>query len=152
MVTLTCCGALAKVFWGCVPVDLLRASGAEQAKLFVVAIDDREKALTLLTWFTSISPENFGAGDDRRHAYELLRRGVEVVERETFGSAVDGVEALKLLGVSHKAHRAARTFKEHDEQALQEIADVMGDETVLVARSRQLARDLGSYCAQTTKT
>jgi len=44
------------------------------------------------------------------------------------------VEALKLLGVrSYKAHRAARTFKEHDEQALQEIADVMGDETVLVA-------------------
>jgi len=46
----------------------------------------------------------------------------EVVERETFGSAVEmGVEALKLLS-RPTAHRAARTFKEHDEQALQEIA------------------------------
>jgi len=82
---------------------------------------------------------------------ELLRRGVEVVERKP-GSAVEmGVEALKLLGVRSQAHRAARTFKEHDEQALQEIADVMGDETVLVARSRQL-EIWSSYCAQTTKT
>jgi len=37
--------------------------------------------------------------------------------------------------------RAARTFKEHDD-VLQEIADVMGDETVLVAIARWLARDL----------
>jgi len=63
-----------------------------------------------------------------------------------------GVEAEVVGRPLYKAHRAARTFKEHDEQALQEIADVMGDETVLVARSRQLARDLSSYCAQTTKT
>lgn len=81
---------------------------------------------------------------DRSHAYELLRRGVDVVERETFGSALEmGIEALKLLGVrSYKAHQAAHTFKEHDEQALQEMANVRGDETVLVARSRQLAKEL----------
>ncbi|HEY9847132.1 MAG TPA: hypothetical protein V6D03_13170, partial [Candidatus Caenarcaniphilales bacterium] len=81
---------------------------------------------------------------DRRHAYELIRRGVDVVERETFGSALAmGEEALKLMGFrSYRAHRAVRTFKYHDEQALQEMATVTGDETVLVARSRQLARDL----------
>jgi len=33
-----------KGFYGMRPVDLLRASGTER-KLFVVAIDDREKAL-----------------------------------------------------------------------------------------------------------
>jgi len=57
---------------------------------------------------------------DRRHAYELLRRGVEVVERETFGSAGDG-GGTEVVCPLYKAHRAARTFKEHDEQALQEI-------------------------------
>jgi len=47
---------------------------------------------------------------DRRHAYELLRRGVEVVERETFGSAEMGVEALKLLGVrSRRIEQPARS-------------------------------------------
>jgi len=56
---------------------------------------------------------------------ELLRRGVEVVEQETFGSAVEMGWRRSCWASAPKAHRAARTFKEHDEQALQEIADVM---------------------------
>ena len=136
-----------KVFYGDVSrIDLLHASGAEQAKLFVVAIDDREKALHTVELVRKHFPhlKILARAIDRSHAYELLRRGVEVVERETFDSALEmGVEALKLLGVrSYKAHRAARTFKDHDEQALQEMANLGGDETVLVARSRQLARNL----------
>ncbi len=136
-----------KVFYGDVSrIDLLHASGAEQAKLFVVAIDDREKALHTVELVRKHFPhlKILARAIDRSHAYELLRRGAEVVERETFDSALEmGVEALKLLGVrSYKAHRAARTFKEHDEQALQEMANLGGDETVLVARSRQLARNL----------
>ena len=136
-----------KVFYGDVSrIDLLHASGAEQAKLFVVAIDDREKALHTVELVRKQFPhlKILARAIDRSHAYELLRRGAEVVERETFDSALEmGVEALKLLGVrSYKAHRAARTFKEHDEQALQEMANLGGDETVLVARSRQLARNL----------
>jgi monovalent cation:proton antiporter-2 (CPA2) family protein len=136
-----------KVFYGDASrIDLLHASGAQQAKLFVVAIDDREKALDTIDLIRKHFPhlKILARAIDRSHAYALIRRGVEVVERETFGSALEmGVEALKLLGVrSYKAHRAARTFKDHDEQALQEMANVVGDETVLVARSRQLARDL----------
>lgn len=136
-----------KVFYGDASrIDLLRASGAEQAKLFVVAIDEREKTLDIVDLVRKHFPhlKILARAIDRSHAYELLRRGVEVVERETFGSALEiGEEALRLLGVrSYKAHRAVRTFKEHDEQALQEMANVVGDETVFVARSRQLARDL----------
>lgn len=136
-----------KVFYGDASrIELLHAAGAEQAKLFVVAIDDREKALNTVELVRKHFPhlKILARAIDRSHAYELLRRGVDVVERETFGSALEmGVEALKLLGVrSYKAHRAAHTFKEHDEQALQEMANMGGDETVLVARSRQLAREL----------
>ena len=136
-----------KVFYGDASrIDLLRASGAQQAKLFVVALDDREKSLDIVNLIRKHFPHLriLARAIDRRHAYELLRRGVEVVERETFGSALEmGVEALKLLGVrSYKAHRAAQTFKRHDEQALREMADIFTDEKVLVARSRQLARDL----------
>ena len=136
-----------KVFYGDASrIDLLRASGAQQAKLFVVALDDREKSLDIVNLIRKHFPHLIilARAIDRRHAYELLRRGVEVVERETFGSALEmGVEALKLLGVrSYKAHRAAHTFKHHDEQALREMADIFTDEKVLVARSRQLARDL----------
>ena len=136
-----------KVFYGDASrIDLLRASGAQQAKLFVVALDDREKSLDIVNLIRKHFPHLriLARAIDRRHASELLRRGVEVVERETFGSALEmGVEALKLLGVrSYKAHRAAHTFKHHDEQALREMADIFTDEKVLVARSRQLTRDL----------
>jgi len=136
-----------KVFYGDASrLDLLRVAGAEQAKLIVLAIDEREKMLHMIDLVHKHFPhlKILARAIDRRHAFELIRRDVDVVERETFGSALEmGVEALKLLGFrSYKAHRAAQTFKHHDEQALVEMAQVMGDETVLVARSRQLAQDL----------
>ncbi len=113
--------------------------------MFVIAIDEREKALETVDLVRKHFPQLkiLARAIDRNHAYELIRRGVEVVERETFSAALEvGVEALKLLGVrSYKARRAGHTFKYHDEQALQEMANVMG-ETLLVSRSRQLAKQL----------
>jgi len=77
--------------------------------LFVVAIDDREKALNTVDLVHKHFPHlKILARAIDRHAYELLRRGVEVCGKP--GSAVEmGVEALKLSVL--KAHRAARTFK-----------------------------------------
>jgi monovalent cation:proton antiporter-2 (CPA2) family protein len=136
-----------KVFYGDASrLDLLHSAGAKQAKLLIIAIDDREKIVEMV----DLAHKHFShlkilaRAIDRRHAYELIRRGVDVVQRETFDSSLTmGVEALKLLGVrSYKAHRAAQTFKQHDEEALYEIAHFEGDEKGLVARSRQLAKDL----------
>ncbi|UBF25285.1 glutathione-regulated potassium-efflux system protein KefC [Kovacikia minuta CCNUW1] len=136
-----------KVFYGDASrIDLLHAAGAAQAKLLVVAIDDREKILDIVNLTRKHFPhlKVLARAIDRRHAYELIRRGVEVVQRETFSSALDmGVEALKLLGVrSYKANRAARTFKSHDEEAMYEIAVTEADDSAILARSRQLAHDL----------
>lgn len=136
-----------KVFYGDASrLDLLHAAGAERAKLIVVAIDEREKVLEVVDLVHKHFPHLriLARASDRRHAYELVRRGVDVIQRETFGSALDmGVEALKLLGVrSYKAHRAGQIFKHHDDEALREVASMEGDDTVVIARSRQLARDL----------
>ncbi|MEH1918264.1 glutathione-regulated potassium-efflux system protein KefC [Nostoc sp.] len=127
-------------------IDLLHTAGARQAKLFVLAIDDRQKSLETVDRVRKYFPhlKILARAIDRNHAYELLRRRVEVVERETFGSAIEmGVETLKLLGFrSYKARRAANIFKSHDQQALQEMANIDRDDTILVARSRQLAQQL----------
>jgi monovalent cation:proton antiporter-2 (CPA2) family protein len=136
-----------KVYYGDASrIDLLHTAGARQAKLFVLAIDDREKTLETIDRVRKHFPhlKILARAIDRNHAYELIRRGVEVVERETFSSALDmGVEALKLLGFrSYRAHRAGNTFKNHDEEALRELADIEGDHTLWVARSRQLAKQL----------
>lgn len=132
-----------KVFYGDASrIDLLHAAGAQQAKLLVIAIDDSEQILHIVNLARQHFPnlKILARAIDRSHAYELIRRGVDVIHRETFGSALDmGVEALKLLGVrSYKAHRAAQTFRKHDEEALNELAFVE-DHTTLMARSRQLA-------------
>lgn len=136
-----------KVFYGDASrLDLLHAAGAEQAKLIVIAIDDREKIVQTIELVHKHFPhlKILARALDRRHAYELIRQGVDVIERETFASSLDmGVEALKLLGVrSYKAYRTARMFKEHDIQAMHEMAQLMGDEAQIIARSRQLSQDL----------
>jgi len=136
-----------KVFYGDASrIDLLYAAGAEQAKLLVIAIDDSEKILDIVHIARKHFPNTkiLARAIDRRHAYELVRLGVDVIRRETFGSALDmGVEALKLLGVrAYKAHRAAQTFRQYDWEALQDMAFVEGDDTALIARSRQLSDDL----------
>ncbi len=136
-----------KVFYGDASrLDLLHAAGAKRARLLIIAIDDREKAVEMVKLVHKHFPHLrlLARAHDRRHAYELIRQGADVIHRETFGSALDmGAEALKLLGVrSYKAHRAARIFKQHDEEVLQEMAQLEGDETLIAARSRQLADDL----------
>ncbi|MDX2244070.1 MAG: monovalent cation:proton antiporter-2 (CPA2) family protein [Leptolyngbyaceae cyanobacterium bins.302] len=136
-----------KVFYGDASrLDLLRSAGASRARLLVVAIDDRERAVEMVKLVHKHFPnlKILARASDRRHAYELIREGADVIQRETFGSALEmGIEALKLLGHrSYKAHRAARIFKHHDEEVLHEMAHLEGDETALLARSRQLASDL----------
>lgn len=136
-----------KVFYGDVSrIDLLHAAGAEHAKLFVVAIDEPEKAIATVKLVRHQFPhlKILARATSRAHAYDLIQQGVDVVKRETFDSALElGIDALTLLGMrSYQAHRAARTFKHHDEQALWEIAHMPRDETAQVARSRQLAHEL----------
>lgn len=109
-------------------LDLLRTAGAERAKLFVIAIDQEEQALRIV----DLLHENFpklrilARATSRQHAYELLRRGVHDVYRETFGSAVDlSVDALQALGMpQQRALRAAQIFREHDNASVREMADV----------------------------
>ncbi len=136
-----------KVFYGDASrLDLLRAAGANQARLIIVAIYDPEKTVEIVRLISKHFPQLkiLARATDRRHAYELIRRGADVIQRETFSSALElGTEALKLLGTrSYKAHRAANLFKEHDEKVLQEMAHLEGDETAIIARARQMSQDL----------
>ncbi|MBW4553116.1 MAG: glutathione-regulated potassium-efflux system protein KefC [Aphanocapsa sp. GSE-SYN-MK-11-07L] len=136
-----------KVFYGDASrLDLLRAAGANQARLMIVAIDDPEKTVEVVRLVSKHFPhlKILARATDRRHAYELIRRGADVIQRETFESALElGTEALKLLGSrSYKAHRAANLFRDHDEKVLREMALLEGDETAIIARARQMSQDL----------
>lgn len=121
-------------------LDLLRAAGAEKAKLLLVAIDDRDKAVELVEAAHEAFPglPIIARSYDRRHAYELLRRGASAVERETFESALNfGRRALVRLGVSERrALKAAILFREHDERLFEKLAPLAGEEERYVLATR----------------
>jgi glutathione-regulated potassium-efflux system ancillary protein KefC/glutathione-regulated potassium-efflux system protein KefB len=121
-------------------LDLLRAAGAEKAKLLLVAIDDPDKAAELVEAAHEAFPNLriLARAYDRRDAYELLRRGATAVERETFESALNfGRKALIQLGVpARRALKSAILFREHDEALFHKLAPLAGEEERYILASR----------------
>jgi monovalent cation:proton antiporter-2 (CPA2) family protein len=122
-------------------LDLLRAAGAEKARLLVIAIDDREKALELVETAKQYFPQLIilARAWDRRHAYELLDRGADVVERETFeGGLALGRIGLQRLGLrANQALRAANIFRRQDRRLFYELMPLRDDEDGFILASRQ---------------
>ena len=130
-----------KSFYGdATRLDLLRTAGAERARMFIIAIDDEEQTLQLI----DLVQENFphlrilARADSRQHAYQILRKGVNEVYRETLGSALDlGGDALLALGVpAERACRAVKIMREHDEASVREMAQWVGDEEGYTSMAR----------------
>ena len=136
-----------KVFYGdATRHELLRAAGAEKAKLLVLALDDPEKNLEML----QIARKHFphltilARANGRSDAYELIEAGVNFVYRETFDASLRlGIEVLRLLGFpSYQAYRASKTFRHHDEHALRELATMRHDRKAYISHARERIRDL----------
>jgi monovalent cation:proton antiporter-2 (CPA2) family protein len=125
---------------------LLEASGIHDAKLFVIAIDDREKIIEIVDTARMHFPHVpiLARAFDRNHAFELLKRNVHYFERETFGSALSmGESALKILGVhSFKAHRTALHFKRYDSDLIYKQFAVHTDEKEVISTSRAAREQL----------
>jgi voltage-gated potassium channel Kch len=139
-------------------VDLMRAAGAADAKLLVVAVDDQEKTLEIVEHARKHFPhlKILARAYDRRHVYELMARNVDGFERETFEGALRlGAQALRALGRhAHQAERAAGLFRRHDERQLHEMAQHWGEDfdayrAAVNARrdmlEEALRRDLSAY-------
>ncbi len=131
-----------KVFYGDASRgELLESAGAAKAKVLVIAIDDREKAIKMIHVARMHFPDLkiLARAYDRRHAYELMRAGAECITRETFGSAIRmGRDALRLLGVpDDRAHRMSDTFEQHDNEGLQKLYEVWGEDQAYGLRVRE---------------
>jgi monovalent cation:proton antiporter-2 (CPA2) family protein len=124
-------------------LELLRAAGAAQAKLLVVAIDDRERALEIVETAKHAFPQLIilARAWDRRAAYDLLEHGADAVERESFeGSLALGRVALERLGLrAHQAHRAAALFRRQDKRLFEKLRPLRGDDEGFILASRQSA-------------
>jgi len=115
-------------------LDLLRAAGAEKARIFVLAIDDKDKALDIVDTVKKHFPHLtiLARAEDRIHAYQLLQKGVKHIFRETFGSSLDmSYAALRELGMpAHEAHFAVRAMRDFDEEGVRRMAPIWKEHTV----------------------
>jgi monovalent cation:proton antiporter-2 (CPA2) family protein len=137
----------AKVFYGDASrLELLQAAGADKAKLMIVAIDDEEKSLVIVDTVQKHFPnmQILARATGRDHAYRLLSHGVEHIFRETLGSSLDlSVAALRMLGFrAYEAQRAAKAFRDYDEQTVRELAQYSEDESKYIAKARERIRSL----------
>ncbi|MCB0284288.1 MAG: cation:proton antiporter [Calditrichae bacterium] len=131
-----------KVFYGDASrVDLLQAAGAEDADMLIIAVDSPDKTLEIV----ETAQKNFPgikimarsySWDD---SYELLNIGINDIYRETLDSALQmGVDALCKMGYrKYQTHRAAKTFRKHDERFLRELAEMRHDKKQLISGARQ---------------
>ncbi len=136
-----------KVFYGDASrPDLLRAAGAERARLVVVATDGEEKTLEIVGTVKKHFPHLtiLARARGRAHAYDLLDAGVEHVYRETLDTSLRvAVDAMRKLGVhAYTAVRSGRTFRRHDEQNVRELARMRHDRKAYIGRARERIRDL----------
>ncbi|EON91233.1 glutathione-regulated potassium-efflux system protein kefC [Marinobacter lipolyticus SM19] len=82
--------------------DLLETAGIANARLLVVAIDDRERAVTLVHHVKQHFPGVWilARAFDRGHGYDLRDAGADDVVSETYHSALElGGQALTAFGV-----------------------------------------------------
>jgi len=120
-----------KVYYGDgTRLDVLRAAGADDARLVAICIDDEDKTNRIVDMIRSDFPGTkiFARSYDRGHTLQLLAKGVDYELRETFESAMRfGRETLVAMGID--ADRAAivedfiRT-RDHDRLAVQQAEGI----------------------------
>jgi monovalent cation:proton antiporter-2 (CPA2) family protein len=138
-----------KVFYGdAARLDLLRAAGADQAEVFVLAIDDVEASVRVAELLRDHFPhlKVFARARNRQHAFRLMDFGVRYLIRETYGSSLELTTAvLEALGETRTdAVDTVRLFRRHDERTLVAQHAMKDDEAKLIASTRESAQQLES--------
>jgi monovalent cation:proton antiporter-2 (CPA2) family protein len=107
--------------------DLLHSAGAEQARVFVVAIDDREQAVALVRHLKQTYPDLFvlARAYDRGHHYSLRDAGADYIVNETYHSALAlGAEALQKLGFHpFRAEKLRVAFDQQEHKGRESLYD-----------------------------
>jgi CPA2 family monovalent cation:H+ antiporter-2 len=113
--------------------DLLQAAGIEEARVLVIAIDDRESITQLTRYVCRTHPHVHvvARAVDRMHVYDLWSVGCRDIIRETYDSSIRaGRSALEGLGFDRsKATEMMQAFEEMDRRIMLDLADVYDIDT-----------------------
>ncbi|HEX5327539.1 MAG TPA: monovalent cation:proton antiporter-2 (CPA2) family protein [Acetobacteraceae bacterium] len=126
--------------------EMLRAAGAEHARVLVVALDDMDATLQVAELAKRHFPNLviLARARNRRHAHLLMDLDIAGIIRETFDSSLRLTEmVLEQLDVApDSAHRAIELFREYDERRLVETHAIAHDEQKLIQSTQQAAAEL----------
>jgi glutathione-regulated potassium-efflux system ancillary protein KefC len=146
-----------KVFYGdATRVDLLHAAGAAKARALVLAIDDPEDSLALADAVREHFPDLpiLARARNVTHYYQLMDRGVTVIERETFESALQlGRRALCHLGWgAYRAREATLKFREHNKASVDAVYPFYKDREQYVSMAKRARDELNEMFARDLKS
>ena len=133
--------------------DLLHAAGIEEARILVIAIDNKEAATALARYMHDHHPKVhvIARAIDRWHVYELWAAGCRDIIRETYDSSIRAARsAFEAIGhPREEAERLIGVFERHDRRTMVETArafiesDDPHSETS--AYSRMIRENLGTW-------
>jgi CPA2 family monovalent cation:H+ antiporter-2/glutathione-regulated potassium-efflux system ancillary protein KefC len=115
-----------EVFYGdAMRLDLLKSAGAEEAELLIITIRDIDRTKEMIGLVKKHFPhiKIAAVAADRSAVYDLMDLDIQLIRRETFGSAIDlGQQALQLLGTDpYEAHKLMRIFRRNDSRMMPKL-------------------------------
>ena len=142
-----------RVFYGdATRLDLLRIAGAEHARVLVVAVDDPEQSLKIVTLARKHFPQLqvVARARDLTHWNALRDLGVTLVQRELFESSLASARTvLELMGQSPTlAHEMTRRFREHNIALADRMYPHHKDRAKMVAVAREGRAQLAEQMAK----
>ncbi len=142
-----------RVFYGdATRLDLLRIAGAEHARVLVVAVDDPEQSLKIVTLARKHFPQLqlVARARDLTHWNALRDLGVTLVQRELFESSLASARTvLELMGQSPtRAQEMTRRFREHNITLADRMYPHHKDRAKMVAVAREGRAQLAEQMAK----
>jgi monovalent cation:proton antiporter-2 (CPA2) family protein len=127
-------------------LELLRAAHAENAEVFVLAIDDVDASVRTAELIRKHFPnlKIFARARNRQHAFRLMDLEVRYTIRETLVSSLElSVQVLEALGLSKsKSLQTVHQFRMHDETTMAKQHAVKDDDKKFLETSRESAEQL----------
>lgn len=124
--------------------DLLEAAGIREARVLVIAIDDKDQITELVKHVRREHPNVHvvARAIDRNHVYDLYAAGCRDIIRETFDSSVrTGRSALIAMGVSSdEAERVSEGYVADDQTSMILLADVYDPDVATLENTAYIER------------
>jgi monovalent cation:proton antiporter-2 (CPA2) family protein len=124
--------------------DLLHAAGIENASLFIIAIDDRSRAVEMVEHVRRHHPQVkiIARAFDVGHLYLLKKAGADLAVREVFeGSIETAAEALKMLGRHpFTVEKMINNFRAHDYAGLDQLYELWDEDEEFSKNRAYMAR------------